>query len=59
MTEQTQLNPEEIVVDGDGVEPPALDQERQRLAEEKARLESAERSNGITAKSSCGPTRRN
>jgi polyphosphate kinase 2 len=43
MTEQTQSNPEEIVVDGEPVEPSALDQERQRLAEEKARLESAER----------------
>ena len=31
------------MVDGEGIEPPALDQERQRLAEEKAQLESAER----------------
>lgn len=43
MTEQTQAHPEETSVDGDGSEPAALDQERQRLAEEKARLESAER----------------
>ena len=43
MTEQAQVHPKEIVVDDEGNEPPALDQESQRLAEEKARLESAER----------------
>ena len=43
MTEQTQVHPEEIVNDGEGIELQALLQERQRLAEEKARLESAER----------------
>ena len=42
MTEQTQSDPEEIMVDGEGSEPAALDQERQRLAEEE-RLKSAER----------------
>ena len=43
MTEQTQVHSEEIAVDGDGREPAARDQERQRLAEEEARLEQVER----------------
>jgi len=43
VTEFTQSDPEGIVVDGDAIETPALDQERQRLAEEKAQVESAER----------------
>ena len=43
MTEQTQVHAEEIAVDVEGIEPPDLDQERQRLAEEEARLKRAER----------------
>ena len=43
MTEEAQPYPEEIVVDGEGIEPQARDQERQRLAEENAQLERAER----------------
>ncbi len=43
MTEQTQVHQEEIVADGEGIEPQASLEERQRLAEEEARLESAER----------------
>lgn len=42
MTEQTQSYPEKTQ-DGEGIEPQALLQERQRLVEENARLESAER----------------
>jgi polyphosphate kinase 2 len=43
VTEQTQVHPEEIVVDGEEIEPLAPDQERQRLAKEDERPESAER----------------
>ena len=43
MIEKTKPNSEEIVVDGEGSEPAILDQERLRLAEEKAQLERAER----------------
>jgi len=43
VTEQTQVHQEEIVADGEGTEPQASLEERQRLAEEEARLESAKR----------------